>query len=57
MMLKNIIHSVASICFLIWLVGFFRYGMNGHFHFFIIIAVAAALGRFFMEKQVYKKNK
>jgi hypothetical protein len=49
--MKNLIHTIASCCFLIWLVGFFAYDQNGLFHIFIICAVIAAVTRYLMHKK------
>jgi uncharacterized membrane protein len=55
--MKNLIHTIASLCMLIWLIGFFNYDLSGQFHFFFFIALAAAITRLAMEKQFNRKHK
>jgi hypothetical protein len=49
--MKNLIHMIALICFIIWLTGFFKYDLSGQFHFFLLMASVATSTRFLMEKR------
>jgi hypothetical protein len=55
--LKDIIHTIASVSLVVWLVGYFGYGMTGLFHMFLLTAVIAALVRYLIEPRLKRKAK
>jgi len=55
--MKNSVHTIASVSFLIWLIGFFGYQLNGTFHIFLLVALAAAIGRFLLQEVPAKGRK
>jgi hypothetical protein len=51
--MKNLVHSVALICFIIWATGYLGYGQGGRFHLFLAVAIATAFVRMLMEKSTH----
>jgi hypothetical protein len=41
--IKNILHGMASVSFIIWLVGFFGYGLGGWFYGFLGFSLITGL--------------
>jgi hypothetical protein len=48
--MKNVIHTIASFCFVIWLTGVLLYKVNNMFHLFLLVAGCAALILFLMSR-------
>jgi hypothetical protein len=49
-LIKNLVHTVASVSIVIWLIGVLVYDMSATFHYFLLTAVIAGIARGFMEK-------
>lgn len=54
--MKNLVHTIASVCLLVWLIGVFSFDQRGAFHLFLGVAIVAAASRFYMEKRIVKKK-
>lgn len=47
---KNLVHTVASLSIVVWMTGYLVYNTGGSFHYFLLTAIVAAIARVFMEK-------
>jgi hypothetical protein len=40
--MKNVIHTIASFSFVIWVIGYFGYDVPNAFHLLLLVAIVAA---------------
>jgi hypothetical protein len=56
LVMKGLFHSIASLCFVIWLVGFALYDVNNKFHYWLLVAGVAAVVRILLSKIDYSRK-
>ncbi len=54
--MKNFFHTIASLSFVIWMIGFFAYEVNGSFHYLLLVAVVAAVIRRWAFKKLQQRK-
>lgn len=52
--MKNLLHTLASFCFVIWLVGLLAYDITPVFHFILLAGLAAAIVSIKMQKKTIR---
>jgi hypothetical protein len=55
--MKSFSHTVASLCGVIWVVGFFGYDLGGYFTLFLLTSILATAWRLMLERSSKRSPK